>query len=555
MLRFRPSTEMTAICAALLFGCWLGTYADAARPAPRNETTYSIPIQGARGFCEHAGGLAVFDHPRRTLFVSNREGKMRAVESLDGWAVSDVAIIGQSAVYCSRDRILQYAGNSVKKTLIQGCSNLRSIAVDRTDIYLFDDGPSPSILKVNARTGEVLMRVAYDGIRGADLAVLGGRLFVLDLGDRCVHQFDMRSASTKLKLQVGPGISSGSGGICFVGGQLYVHEADFQRLRPLAWRAEAHLVSSWMQPIRMTFVQESANVSSDKTMLMDFDVSVPMRTPSQVVGELEWSLEPQEIVEDRFGQKIAKFRGLSLEAADRHQLTYQVDVYARAIQYDPPKSPLQSLARIPDEITATYLAAEPIYQMTESEMVQAASEARVGRDGSQPKDVRTMITNIAWYITSRFRYAMDDTWDDAHTSLVRGTGSCSEYSFIFASLCRLNGIPTRLMGGIQFADYAAKHQSPLFHRWNEVYFPSLGWIPVDLTKFDDAEENRRDFEFLFGTPGYIITLSRGGIDPEHLGLTYYIRRQYRGGKRVRNNYVNFEPINAKPERQMLLQFP
>ncbi|MGB7347845.1 MAG: transglutaminase domain-containing protein [Pirellulaceae bacterium] len=555
MFRFVPSRESTLIGVALLLGWLLCVAADAARPEHHAVTAYWIPIDDARGFCEHEGRVVVFDHPRRTLFVSERDGRMSPVESLDGWAVSDVAMVGKTPVYCSRDRVLQVVHGQVKQTKLAGTSDLRSIASDHDTIYLLDNAPTPIILAVHGRTGQVLSRTPYDGFRAVDLAVNHGRLFVLDMGDRCIHEFDIKTGATKLKMQVGPGVSSGCGGICFLGDQLFVHEADSQRLRPIQWRAEPTLVSSWMKPIRMKFVQESTNVSKSETMTMDFDVPLPMRTPSQVVGQVKWSREPSENVFDRFGQSIAVFRDIPLDAGETHELTYEMDVYARAVQYDPPALPLKSLDRIPDEIRQMYLADEPVFQMTTNEMIQAAKEARLGRDGVEPKDVRSLITNIAWHLTDRFRYAMDDTWDDARTSLVRGTGSCSEYSFVFAALCRLNKIPTRLIGGIQLDDYANVHRSETFHRWNEVYFPTLGWIPVDVTKFDDADESRRDFEFLFGTPGYVITLSRGGIDPDQLGMTYYIRRQYRGGKRTRKNYVVFQPIASKTTPLVLLQFP
>jgi hypothetical protein len=64
---------------------------------------------------------------------------------------------------------------------------------------------------------------------------------------------------------------------------------------------------------------------------------------------------------------------------------------------------------------------------------------------------------------------------------------------------------------------------------------------VDVTKID-GEEGSLDYEFLFGTPGYVLVLSQGDFDEDALGMTYYIRRDYRGGKRQRSNVVHIEPI-------------
>ncbi len=553
MNRFKLPLECTVIGVAFLTGWLLSSLADAAGGPARTRPVFSIPIDHARGFLLHEGQLMMFDHSRGILFAADKDFQFQMAESMAGWAVSDVAIVGQTPTYCSRDRVMQVIQGRVVQTPIDTANKLRSIAADAKHIYLLDIEPSPAILTLNARTGQLISRTPYDGHRPTDLAIGHDAMYVLDMGDRCVHRFDLRRGKTLTKIQIGPGVSIGCGGICFFGKQLYVHEADHRRLRPLSWKTHRNGVSSWIPPIQMTFVQESVNVSDDETMLADFDVPVPIQTATQSLGNISWSQEPLQIVNDAFGQPIAQFRDLTLEPKQHHELTYQVDVQPRSMQYDPPTVSLSALNRIPNEIKQRYLADEPVYQMSTNEMLVAAEEARLGANRSQPEDVRTLITNIAWFVSRRIRYAVDHSWDDARTSLMRGSGSCSEYAFVFGSLCRLNRIPTRLVGGIQLGDYAAVHRSDSFHRWTEVYFPDLGWIPVDVTKFDDGHPTRRDFEFLFGTPGYVITLSRGGVDADHLGTTYYIRRRYRGGKRERKNYVQFKPLCTQPTVDLLLQ--
>jgi hypothetical protein len=76
-----------------------------------------------------------------------------------------------------------------------------------------------------------------------------------------------------------------------------------------------------------------------------------------------------------------------------------------------------------------------------------------------------------------------------------------------------------------------------------VWFPGLGWIPVDVTKIDGAAD-ALDYEFLFGTPGYVLVLSQGDFDEAALGMNYAISRSYRGGQRKRNNYVRIEPLQG-----------
>ncbi|TWT86368.1 transglutaminase-like domain-containing protein [Neorhodopirellula pilleata] len=528
-----------------MFTVLLSMVAIATAVAQKSETTtYSLPFAAKeiRGFCASNNRLFVFHHPARTLYASGARNTLTPVESLEGWAISDVAIVDGTPVYCSRDRTLRVVNGKVIAHPIAGTTNLISIASVGQQMFLLDAGKSPSILCLDVRTGKQNFRFAYDGINPVDLAVTTGGLFVLDMGDRCIHQLSGKSGETTLKIQVGPGVSGGSGGIVFLErNRLYVHEGDYNRLRPITWKTEPNLVSSWSMPLKMTFIQESDNESETDKSMVEFDVPIPTRGFSQVVSDLEWSQQPDEVVKDKFGQEIAVFRDIAIPPGGHHELRYETSVYTRAVQYDPPKAPLAALDRIPQEIKDVYLSPDPIFSLTSPELIAAAKDARLDENGTEATDVRTLIENIAWYQSRRFTYVMDDTWDDSQSVLERAAGSCSEYSFVFSSLCRLNQIPTRLVGGIQLADYGTKHESSGFHRWTEVYFPELGWIPVDVTKFDDGESESRDCEFLFGTPGYIICLSRGGIDNNALGSNYYIRRNYRGGRRSRRTFVVFEP--------------
>jgi len=75
-----------------------------------------------------------------------------------------------------------------------------------------------------------------------------------------------------------------------------------------------------------------------------------------------------------------------------------------------------------------------------------------------------------------------------------------------------------------------------FHRWTEVYFPNVGWIPVDVSRIDSNKSF--DFEHLFGMPGYTIALSRGGgIDPKGLRSHYLFYRSYSHTGRKRRAYA------------------
>jgi NADH-quinone oxidoreductase subunit E len=59
-----------------------------------------------------------------------------------------------------------------------------------------------------------------------------------------------------------------------------------------------------------------------------------------------------------------------------------------------------------------------------------------------------MVRRIARYIQARMTYELSGGWNVAPTVLERGTGSCSEYTFLMIAMCRAAGVPARYVGSI-----------------------------------------------------------------------------------------------------------
>lgn len=73
----------------------------------------------------------------------------------------------------------------------------------------------------------------------------------------------------------------------------------------------------------------------------------------------------------------------------------------------------------------------------------------------------------------------------AEYCLYTGTGNCSDFHGLYASLSRAAGIPTRIVYGSLFkvvlngVDVDAS-----YHCWIEFFAPNLGWIPLDVAAAD-----------------------------------------------------------------------
>ena len=106
----------------------------------------------------------------------------------------------------------------------------------------------------------------------------------------------------------------------------------------------------------------------------------------------------------------------------------------------------------------------------------------------------------------------------------RGSGSCSEYSFVFISMCRAAGLPARYVGALVVRKDDASYDD-VFHRWAEVYLPPFGWVPVDASRGDKPSQAERADAFGHLTPDFLIT-TEGGGDSKLLQWYYNSNHRY-----------------------------
>lgn len=62
---------------------------------------------------------------------------------------------------------------------------------------------------------------------------------------------------------------------------------------------------------------------------------------------------------------------------------------------------------------------------------------------------------------------------------INKTGDCTEYASLFCALCRASGIPARSYAVFNFRNKRSASFRQPNHSIAEVYFSSIGWIPVD----------------------------------------------------------------------------
>jgi transglutaminase-like putative cysteine protease len=119
---------------------------------------------------------------------------------------------------------------------------------------------------------------------------------------------------------------------------------------------------------------------------------------------------------------------------------------------------------------------------------------------------------------AHMKYELSGGWNLAPTVLKRGTGSCSEYTFVYIAMCRAAGLPARYVGAITVRGDDASWDD-VHHRWVEIYLPGYGWIPVDPSGGDASLPQEQANGFGYVDNRFLITTTSGG-GSEYLDWNY-----------------------------------
>ncbi|MBN1480627.1 hypothetical protein JXA70_10175 [candidate division KSB1 bacterium] len=177
---------------------------------------------------------------------------------------------------------------------------------------------------------------------------------------------------------------------------------------------------------------------------------------------------------DNWQMPVAEYER-AIPARSASDTYYDVRATIYHIQYD--LDPSKVRGPIPADIYSDYTKDASKYDIT-NPVIQNAVMLAVGGETNLYHKAKKLHD----YIIQHLYYEIDGRHDPAPVVLTRGSGSCSEYTFIFIALCRAAGIPARYIGGT--VTPKAGFADDVYHRWVQIYLPYYGWIPVDVT-WDD----------------------------------------------------------------------
>ncbi len=271
---------------------------------------------------------------------------------------------------------------------------------------------------------------------------------------------------------------------------------------------------------KLSYYYNVDNFGPGNIKQMDVYFALPENRPNQeITSKFQYKPAIKDIVTDQWGQKTAHFQFKNLKPGEQRQLTNDFSVTTWEVRYfiDPDKVGGEN--DIPEEVKSKYLVDNSKYQIHHPVIQNAVTKA-IGKDKSMYWKMRDIFN----YVISHMYYLRTGGWNEAPTVLARGNGSCSEYTFVFISMCRAAGIPARYVGSIVKRGHK-RAIDDVFHRWIEVYLPHYGWVPVDPTH-GDRKLPRDQANAIGYLPNHALITTQSGGGSTTMGWTYNFNEKY-----------------------------
>jgi hypothetical protein len=302
--------------------------------------------------------------------------------------------------------------------------------------------------------------------------------------------------------------------LAVVGGKLLIADVDRRRVDSVSLDAMPSVSRRDAKRETVILRRKIANRGPGTLAEAHVYVAIPESGPGQaLIGEPLFKPAPFEIVKDKWGQKFAHFKAENLKSDGVMDLTMTVSATLFSIHYHIDPDQVGALRDIPQKIRKQYLVDGSKYAMGHPSIKKHLKEAL-----GDEKRPYWMVRKIARYIQDKMYYELAGGWNIAPTVIDRGSGSCSEYTFVFISMCRAAGIPARYSGAIVVRGDDASTDD-VFHRWAEVYLPGYGWVPADAQAGDNPAPEKQG-EAIGSLPNRFLITTKGGGDSEYIHWDY-----------------------------------
>lgn len=403
--------------------------------------------------------------------------------------------------YAGKIYMIDPESGTVKRTLISPGSTPRGLAWDGKYLWVADNA-SDELIQFSPEDGTTIHSFRSPASDPRGLTFDGRYLWVSERIKDEIYMVDPVSGKVIL-IADAPGRFTT--GLAWDGKWLWAVDFESDSIYKLSVRDGEKFRVSNFHTARIEYTHEVTNFGPGVLRQADIHLALPVdRNNQALLKPLEFQPAGFNLETDKWGQQTAHFRFENVMPGEKVSATMTALARIGEVRWFIYPEEIGAMDEIPEDIRAEYLGNNEKYQFDDPVIRNALKEA-VGNE-----------TNPYWifrkifdYLINHMYYEMVGGWTTAPTVLARGNGSCSEYSFVYISMCRAAGLPARYVGSVvERGDRAS--MDDVFHRWVEVYLPRYGWVPIDPSG-GDRDWPRDQANYIGHIAGrYLITTQSGG---------------------------------------------
>ncbi|MCK4250239.1 transglutaminase [candidate division WOR-3 bacterium] len=418
------------------------------------------------------------------------------------------------------------------------CPSPRGLAWDRTSLWVCDDRLD-MVYNISAEDGTIISSFASPSSNPTGLTYDGKYLWI---ADRIKDEIYMVTPNKGDVIVVLDSVAPYIQGLTWDGQYLWAVDYQTDKIYKMKIIDDDYYSIKDEHNTIMEYTQEFRNYGPDVVNKLDFYLAVPQDLNNQkIISDIEYNPEPSGFLTDQWGQTVAHYTFTDIPAPEIIRASMKVKAKIFKIHYYIFPEKVGGLNEIPGEIKDKYLVDGTKYLINNPIIKEAVKQA-VGNE----KNPYWIARKIFKYIIDHIKYELARGWDVAPAVLERGTGSCSEYTFVFIAMCRAAGLPARYAGAVGIRGDNASLDL-VFHRWAEVYLPNYGWIPVDPARGDSESPRNRALAFGALSGKHLIT-TLGGGGSKYLAWRYNSAAEwtFKGKVKVHlENIAEWEPLEEE----------
>jgi glutamine cyclotransferase len=325
-----------------------------------------------------------------------------------------------------------------EKTISVQCRSPQGLAFDGKHLWVADI-KRRRLYRISAEDGTTITEIPSPSGDPYGLTYDGKYLWVSDRTDDTIYMVCPSSGDVLIAF---PSPSKFPRGLAFDGEHLWNVDYQTDKLYKITRQDAAPYVCTDGKKERLEFVHQVRNYGPGELVSLDIYLAVPHDLPAQkLLGPLKYTPKPDGFVTDKWGQKLAHYHRENVPAGRFVTVSWEADVELFKIRYFLFPEKIGSLSDIPREVKARYLRDGSKFEINDPYIKKTVREV-VGGETNCYRIARKLFEHVV----KKMHFELDGAWNLAPTVLKRGSGSCSEYSFVFIALCRAAGLPARYVG-------------------------------------------------------------------------------------------------------------